>query len=97
MNTHPSSPSRALADDLPQLAAAGKSRALAARQHLQALDTAQVQAVSGGASFLLADDFCGTVPLKFRFGGLGGGVLGGDRPPIINGQYGDLMAGLQLR
>jgi hypothetical protein len=92
----PSSPSRACADDLPQLAAAGLARAQAARAQMQTLSAEQVQAVSGGA-LMMFDDWCGTVPLKFKFGGLGGGVLGGDRPPIINGQYGDILAGLQMR
>lgn len=97
MNQHSPSPARARADDLPQLAAAGLARAKAVRAHLQPLSAEQVQAVSGGGGLFMLDDWCGTVPLKFRFGGLGGGVLGGDRPPIINGQYGDILAGLQMR
>jgi hypothetical protein len=78
---------RASSADLQTLAAQGVQRALAARaQGMRELNAEQVQAVSGAASLLAFDDYCGTgvrpLPKLGGSGGLGGGVV-----VIINGQF----------
>ena len=88
MTSLPTSPSRARADELPQLAASAKARALAVRAQIQELDPSQLQAVSGGAGGTMFDDYCGTVIRRFPFPG-GSGGLGDERPPLINGRWVD--------
>lgn len=88
---------RVSADDLASLAAEGLQRASAARQAMTELSAGQTAAVGGGGlSLTMAfdDDWCGTVvrrPIKF------GGVVVGDRPPLINGKWGpEVMQGMDV-
>ena len=86
---------RVSANDIASLAAEGLQRASAARRAMSELDASQVTAVSGGGLSLVAfDDWCGTVVPRIQIGGL---IIGGKQPVIINGKWGpDIMAGMQV-
>lgn len=88
---------RASVADLKSLAAQGVQRALSVR--MNELSAQQVQAVSGAASLIAFDEYCGTSVPRFpfpRLTGVGGGVV-----VIINGQYPNFnqaaLGGLVLR
>ena len=88
---------RVSADDIASLAAEGLQRASAARKAMTELSAGEAAAVCGAGLSLVAfdDDWCGTVvrrPIKF-----GGVVVGGERPPLINGKWGpEVMTGMDV-
>ncbi|MBX3685037.1 MAG: hypothetical protein KF909_02800 [Rhodocyclaceae bacterium] len=88
---------RVSANDIASLAAEGLQRASAARRAMTELSAGETAEVCGAGLGLFAaidDDWCGTVvrrPIKF------GGVVVGDRPPLINGKWGpEVMTGMDV-